>query len=144
MNTVEDILKRYYRGETSLAEERFLKEKYRSGHLPEDLFLAFDVKEEPLPDELVSRIRSDFGRRRQKHLRQVGVTIGSIAATAILVLFLKGVFTSPVSPDLRLTDSLKRERFENALQVIGNVLDDKASSREKILYEDNHLIIAIE
>lgn len=144
MNTIKDILKRYYRGETSLAEERFLKEEYRSGHLPEDPFLAFDAKEEPLPDELISKIRSGFSTRRQKHLRQIGVTIGSIAATALLILFLKGVFTSPVSPNLQLTDSMKRERFENALQTIGSVLDDKASSQEKILYEDNHLIIAIE
>lgn len=37
MNAQEhNILKRYYRGETTLEEERMLKTSFRSGNLPDD------------------------------------------------------------------------------------------------------------
>ena len=36
MEKTEEIIKRYYRGETSIEEEKFLKAQYRSGHLIED------------------------------------------------------------------------------------------------------------
>lgn len=45
---------------------------------------------------------------------------------------------------MSLSDHLKKERFENALRVIGEVLEEKTPITQKILYEDNQLIIIIE
>ena len=39
---------------------------------------------------------------------------------------------------------MKRERFEDAMRIIGQVLDEKPADTQKVLYEDNRLIIAIE
>ena len=49
MEKTEEIIKRYYRGETSIEEEKFLKAQYRSGHLKEDPFLSLSYPSLPLP-----------------------------------------------------------------------------------------------
>lgn len=144
MEKTEEIIKRYYRGETSLKEEKFLKTQYRSGHLKEDPFLSLSYPTHSLPSELKEKIRQGIRQRKRYKLRRIYITVGSIAAIGILLLSLQGIFPSGEVKNLQLSDNIKRERFEDALRVIGNVLEKPSSSPEKVLYEDKNLIIAIE
>lgn len=141
MNDIQEILKRYYKGETTLAEEKFLKQEYRLGHLPEDPFLSVHPVRETLPAGLYTGIKQKIQNRKRRYLRQIYWTTGSIAATLILILFIKGSFQQPLHSDLQLSDNMKRERFEDALRTIGHALEEK---NEQVLYENNHLIITIE
>lgn len=144
MDKTEEIIKRYYRGETSVEEEKFLKAQYRSGHLKEDPFLSLSYPTHSLPSGLKEKIRQGIRQRKRHSLRRVYLTVGSIAAMGILLFSLQGIFSSGRVKNLQLSDNTKRERFEDALRMIGNALEKPSSSQEKVLYEDKNLIIAIE
>lgn len=58
MDNIQDILKRYYRGETTLAEERYLKEEFRRGHLTEEPALSTGPVQESLPECLYAGIQA--------------------------------------------------------------------------------------
>ena len=90
---MEEVLKRYYKGETTLAEERELRSAWQRGELPGEPILTF---------------------------------------------------TTTPRPGIQLSDNLKKERFENALRVLGNALEDEKTPVQRVLYEDHNLIIAIE
>lgn len=138
----KEILRRYYRGETTVEEERMLRAAYRSGALPDDPILAFGQKTAELPTGLEAGIRSSI-RRRQHPRRLLWLTAAGIAATLVLILSVRSLLPG-AHPRLQLSDNLKKERFEEALRVIGNVLEEKQAPAQKVLYEDNKLIIAIE
>ena len=79
MEKTEEIIKRYYRGETSIEEEKFLKAQYRSGHLKEDPFLSLSYPSLPLPSELNEKIRQAIRQQKKCALRRIYITVGSIA-----------------------------------------------------------------
>lgn len=58
--------------------------------------------------------------------------------------FIQETFTTTPRPGIQLSDNLKKERFENALRVLGNALEDEKTPVQRVLYEDHNLIIAIE
>ena len=63
---------------------------------------------------------------------------------AVLILSFRETFTTTPRPGIQLSDNLKKERFENALRVLGNALEDEKTPVQRVLYEDHNLIIAIE
>ena len=126
---MEEVLKRYYKGETTLAEERELRSAWQRGEIPEGL-----------NEKLQRYIR----QKRQRKIRQLWITAGSIAAMAVLILSFRETFTTTPRPGIQLSDNLKKERFENALRVLGNALEDEKTPVQRVLYEDHNLIIAIE
>lgn len=69
---------------------------------------------------------------------------GSVAALFILFFSLRELLPASQYAPLQLSDNLKKERFENALRVIGSALEEKKFPAQKILYEDHNLIIAVE
>lgn len=141
MKETEDILKRYYQGETTLTEERLLKEKFARGELKNEPLLAFQGQEQ-MPEEVITRIQTRIRQKQtQRHVPYAYWGIG-IAATLILIIFLRGLLSQPAP--LPLSDNLKKERFEDALRIIGQVLDDPIPKKQEILYEDNKFIISIE
>lgn len=140
---MEERLKRYYQGKTTLAEERELKSAWQRGELPDEpIFGLRDTVE--LPEGLTEKLQRQIRQKQQHKIRQLLITAGSIAAMAVLVLSFRGMFTTTPRPDIQLSDNLKKERFENALRVIGNALEEKDTPVQKVLYEDHNLIIAIE
>lgn len=143
MKDLQEIRKRYYRAETTLEEEAELKEMYQNGLLPEDPALSLRPLSR-MPEGLEERIRAGIRERKRKKLRQIGYTTAGIAATLILILTLRIPLISAHSKQLQLSDNIKRERFEEALRTIGEVLKEKTPSQERILYEDKDVIIAIE
>lgn len=140
MNDMDDTLKRYYNGDTTLEEERALRDAYRRGELPDEPVLAYRGTETALPGALRDRIN----RRIGQHARRLWL---ARTATAAGIALLIGIcLLIPRQPDrtLALTDTVKRERFEDAMRVIGQVLDEPPAAPQRVLYEDNRLIIVVE
>lgn len=144
MEDKNEILKRYYRGESTLEEERLLKEAYRQKELPDDPMLAFNQSETVIPPELPDMIRQNIHANQQRRTGVLRVILGSIAASLILIVSLRSLIQDNNPHQVQLSDNLKKERFEDALRVIGNVLEEEKPDVQKVLYEDHNLIIAIE
>ena len=129
---MEEILKRYYKGETTLAEEQELKSAWQRGELPgEPIFGLRDPME--IPEGLNEKLQRYIRQKRQRKIRQLW-----------MILSFRGTFTTTPRPGIQLSDNLKKERFENALRVLGNALEDEKTPVQRVLYEDHNLIIAIE
>lgn len=144
MKDKNEILKRYYQGESTLEEERLLKEAYRQKELPDDPMLAFNQSETVIPPELPDMIRQNIHANQQRRTGVLRVILGSIAASLILIVSLRSLIQDNNPHQVQLSDNLKKERFEDALRVIGNVLEEEKPDVQKVLYEDHNLIIAIE
>ena len=93
---------------------------------------------------LNEKLQRYIRQKRQRKIRQLWITAGSIAAMAVLILSFRETFTTTPRPGIQLSDNLKKERFENALRVLGNALEDEKTPVQRVLYEDHNLIIAIE
>lgn len=136
---INEISDRYYRGESTLEEERELRAAYRNGQLQDDPALAIGTELQELPEGLIHNIQCRI-KQRQKHSRHLRwYSLSGIAALLILIISIPGVL--PRHNHLQLSDNTKKERFEEALRVIGIVLEEKSCPKEKILYEDDRLII---
>lgn len=144
MDKQEKIIERYYRGESSIEEERRLRKTWREGLLPDDPILGVGDLKSELPIGLIENIQSSIRQKRKKHHHKIYMTVASIAALAILIIMLRVFLPHKSGEGLQLSDNLKIERFEEALRVIGNVLEEKTITNEKILYEDNSMIIVSE
>lgn len=144
MQEENDILKRYYQGESSIEEEQMLKAAFRKGEFQDEPILAFPKKIQELPEGFMEKIQGNIHQRSVSRVRYWTITAASIAALLVLIISLRGLLPQSDSSCLQLSDNMKKERFEKALQVIGNVLEEKSPQPQKVLYEDNKLIITIE
>lgn len=144
MDEQRSILKRYYRGETTLREEQELKKKFNAGELQEHPFLALKARRQECPAFVRENIRTAIYKRQKRARRHWIITAGSIAAIVILMISLRGTLYPPSAASIQLSNNTKKERFEDAMYVIGNVIKSKPATNEKILYEDSRIIISIE
>lgn len=141
----EDILKRYYQGETTIEEERLLKLSFRQGEFPDTPTLSCQGKNRELPESLMEKIQQRIHRKAMHNLRNRWITAAGIAAMVVLILSLRSLLPqSHLGEKLQLSDNIKKERFEDALRVLGNALGEQTPPIQKVLYEDSNLIIAIE
>lgn len=138
-----DILKRYYRGETSIREERLLKEEFGQGNLPHEPALAYQGEKEEFPEMLLEQIQEKIQRRKSRENHRIWYCAGGIAAALVMIISIKTFLPSAPDQETVLADHVKQERFEDALRIIGDALQEK-NTEEKILYEDNNIIIALE
>lgn len=144
MDKLNEILERYYRGETTVEEERQLRAASRLGKLPDDPMPAYQARQTDMPAVLLDRIRRDIHTRANRRLRLRYIAACSTAATLLLIICLRGMLPPSPVDNSCLSDNIKKQRFENALRVIGHVLEENPPPLQKVLYEDNKLIIAIE
>lgn len=144
MEDKNEILKRYYRGESTLEEERLLKEAYRQKELPDEPMLAFNQPQTVIPPEVLGKIRQNIRVNQQRRTGVLRVILGSIAASLILIVSFRSLIRENSPHQVQLSDNLKKERFEDALRVIGAVLEEEKPDVQKVLYEDHKLIIAVE
>ena len=114
-----------------------------TGRLPGEPILGLRGPME-IPEGLNEKLQRYIRQKRQRKIRQLWITAGSIAAMAVLILSFRETFTTTPRPGIQLSDNLKKERFENALRVLGNALEDEKTPVQRVLYEDHNLIIAIE
>ena len=120
-----------------------LRSAWQRGELPGEPILGLRDPME-IPEGLNEKLQRYIRQKRQRKIRQLWITAGSIAAMAVLILSFRGTFTTTPRPGIQLSDNLKKERFENALRVLGNALEDEKTPVQRVLYEDHNLIIAIE
>lgn len=144
MDKLNEILERYYRGETTVEEERQLRAASRLGELPDDPMPAYQGRKTDMPAGLLDRIQRDIHTRANHRRHNLRITLCSTAAILILIICLRGMLPQSSVDNICLSDNMKKERFENALRVIGHVLEENTPPVQKVLYEDNKLIIAIE
>lgn len=144
MDKLNEILERYYRGETTVEEERQLREASRLGELPDDPMPAYQGRKTDMPAGLLDRIQRDIHTRANHRRHNLRITLCSTAAILILIICLRGMLPQSSVDNIHISDNMKKERFENALRVIGHVLEENTPPVQKVLYEDNKLIIAIE
>lgn len=102
---VRKILERFYQGETTLEEERWLQDYLSSTSVPEELladqelFMAIGQKEDsiPVPGDLNEKILNSLDReeKRSQKTRRIslyslsGLAAGLLALVAVYVFFLK-------------------------------------------------------
>ncbi len=140
----QELLKRYYRGETTLEEERQLKNLYQKGKLRDEPILAFKGQATKIPEDLTEKFRLKIQKeQKQTYRNRWAIGIG-IAASLILIISLRNLIPVQENSSLQLSNNLKKERFEDALRTIGSVLEEKKTDLKQVLYEDNKLIITIE
>lgn len=144
MEPIKNKLARYYQGVSSLEDEQSLKTAYRKGDLPSEPALAYRGNDTSCPAELLNSICHKIEKQRIRRSRRIFTIAGGIAATLLLLISLRSFFPTTASTSVKLSEQTQRERFEDALRVIANVLNEQTSNYEKIVYEDNNLIIAIE
>lgn len=138
---IKILQQRYYRGETTLTEEQQLRQAYRQGLLSDDPALCLDQQRASCPPEVLRNFQAKQKQNRLVRFRRIRMTVAGIAALFLLLLSLPALFQTSVPS---VPDHLKRERFEEALRTIGQVLEEKTLRSEKVIYEDNQIIIAIE
>ena len=114
---MEEVLKRYYKGETTLAEERELRSAWQRGELPGEPILGLRDPME-IPEGLNEKLQRNIRQKRQRKIRQLWITAGSIAAMAVLILSFRETFTTTPRPGIQLSDNLKKERFENGGKLV--------------------------
>jgi len=141
----EEILKRFYRGETTVEEERLLKKHARDkGTFQETPLLAWTSEEISMPEEVLQNIQTAVHRKAVRTSRYRNLIITSLAASLLLFISIRSLLSPTPSIGVSLSDRLKKERFEDALRIIGQVLEEEKAPVQQILYEDNKLIIAVE
>ncbi len=140
---LDDVLKRYYAGETSIEEERMLKDLYRKGELLSDPVFAYG-KEVELPKGLAGRINAGIHQRSKRRLYRKYLAASSVVACIILTVVAGRLLPGSSASSIYLSDRTKMERFEEAMRVIGNVLEEKTATGEKVLYEDQNFVIVME
>lgn len=103
MESIEQLrkmLERFYRGETSLEEEKELQQYFASTKVPEEfipdkeLFQRFESGEEsvPVPDDLNQRIIASIDQAERKAVRTRRISIFSLSGLAAGLLIMIAVY----------------------------------------------------
>lgn len=144
---INKLLEKYRQGASSLEEEKSLRKAFDAKAIDEPMF-AIRGKQMKAPASLQDAIQKKIEARKKAERRrfQIPVFISTGIAAAILLFFTFQIpQTEEIDPKpLQLSDNLKRERFEDAIRIIGDVLGEEKASQEKVIYEDNDIIISVE
>ncbi len=97
---VRKMLERFYRGETSLEEERWLQDYLSSTTVPEELladqelFMALEERDDtiPVPRDLNAKILNTIDREEKSSLRTRRISLYSISGLAAGLLALIAVY----------------------------------------------------
>lgn len=113
---VRKMLERFYQGETSLEEERWLQDYLSSTTVPEDLladrelFMAFEDKDDaiPVPRDLNAKIQNTIDREEKGSLRTRRISLYSISGLAAGLLALIAVYVFFLRTDTPLLLSARQ------------------------------------
>ena len=114
--TIEEILNRYFEGESTLEEETMLKEYFSHSDFPaehrgmKELFQYFDeANREAIPDldissHLDSVIENEWKKETRNRFRHVVAWVGSAAAVLVLTF---GIYQYMEKPETVIKDTYK-------------------------------------
>lgn len=155
MESIEEIrkmLERFYRGETSLEEEKMLQEYFASTSVPaelipdRDLFQSFDDGEDAfeVPADLNQKILASIDRAEHKETRTrrislyslSGLAAGLLVMIAVYLFFLRSDRTSLIASN-QMVDTyqdpmMAYEEARNALVYVSNKLNTGTSELEQV------------
>jgi len=129
---IEKILEKYFHGDTSLTEERTLREFFRQEELPahlaelKDQFCMFDeASEEVLPDDFNDSLFeaiSEKERSSKASRRSVIYYVSGVAATVLILITVFFRF-EPFSGGSTYSDQEADQAFQQASRIFGLVSD---------------------
>ncbi len=139
----EDLLKRYYNGQTTLEEEKKLKEiilQEENQSAEKDVFSYFQ-KEGSVPDDLEESIFSKMEEKQQKG-KTIRIRIYSIISAAAVVLITLSVYL-----DFRKTRNTELENqffvMEQALFQVSETIQPEEQEEMIVLWIDNNVEIIV-
>ncbi len=139
----EDLLKRYYNGQTTLEEEKKLKEiilQEENQSAEKDVFSYFQ-KEGSVPDDLEESIFSKLEEKQQKG-KTIRIRIYSIISAAAVVLITLSVYL-----DFRKTRNTELENqffvMEQALFKVSETIQPEEQEEMIVLWIDNNVEIIV-
>ncbi len=139
----EDLLKRYYNGQTTLEEEKKLKEiilQEENQSAEKDVFSYFQ-KEGSVPDDLEESIFSKLEEKQQKG-KTIRIRIYSIISAAAVVLITLSVYL-----DFRKTRNTELENqffvMEQALFQVSETIQPEEQEEMIVLWIDNNVEIIV-
>lgn len=142
MTRRKELLEKYYRGESSLDEERELKQLAPENELPdaEQDMLDFFMQEAVLPDGLEDELMRAIDKRRTRSFKIRRLTsMGSAAAVILIVLtvFLdvRNKRISKMENDFRM--------MEQALLQVSESLQPEEQKQMLVLWVDDDVEIVI-
>ncbi len=119
---IENLIEKFYNGETSIGEERLLENYFSQKNIPASLEAERDLfrfysgsRNEQLPDDrleqkIIRAIESEGGDLTGKRRRMI-FAVTSIAASILLLIGSYFIFLSPSGPGLAL--SKYKDTFDN-------------------------------
>ena len=124
---VRKMLERFYRGETSLEEERWLQDYLSSTTVPEDLladrelFMAFEDKDDaiPVPRDLNAKILNTIDQEEKGNLKTRRISLYSISGLAAGLLALIAVYVFFLRTDAPLLLSARQsiDTYEDPMEA---------------------------
>jgi hypothetical protein len=143
MTRQEDLLKKYYKGETTLEEEKTLMDEIlseSSDSVEKDVFSYFQ-NESYVPGDLEESILSKLEEKQQKG-KTFKTRMYSIISAAAVILVILSVYL-----DLRKTRNEKLENdffvMEQALYQVSECLQPEEQEEMMVLWVDNNVEIII-
>lgn len=139
----EDLLKKYYSGETSLEEEKELKKQIlleESGSSEKDVFSYYE-NESFVPDDLEESIFSKVEEKQRKG-KTLRMRMYSIVSTAAVILVILSIYI-----DFRKTKNTQLENdfflMEQALFQVSESIQPDKQEEMFVLWVDNNVEIII-
>lgn len=144
MDYQEKLLEKYFKGETSLEEEKELKNQLHENSMSEterDMFRFFE-REGHVPDDLEKRLTDGLEKHLQSARHTIRLRWYSIASAAAVLLLILSVYI-----DFRHQRNVKMENdflvMEHALYQVSHSLQPEEQKEMMVLWVDEDVEIII-
>lgn len=147
------IIDRFYSGETDSQEESMLRDMLNDGKddqnmsVEEAYFDFLDNNKIEIPEDIEHIALNKINRQQKlKFKNNIKTWIPRLSAAAILVIVFLIIMPNKSSDEYisqHLTDSAKREHFEDALKIVNSTISGEKPEPE-VLYNDDKFRIVIE
>lgn len=153
INNKRNIADRFYSGETSSHEEKQLRDMLKDKKNTRDMsaekayFDFIDKNTIDIPENIESLALNKINKQQKlKFKHNIKIWIPRLSAAALLVivfLIIKPDKSSDNYFSQHLSDSEKKEKFEDALKIVNKSISGEKAEPE-ILYNDDKFRIVIE
>jgi len=135
---IDDLLTRYFDGETTCAEEREIKRFFKEEHIPSELeiyrpifaFFEEEAKQQPTKEE--SKAVEAERAKVMKPRRHFIYTLSGIAAGLLIILSIAGIKQINQPANYVIIDGHKSTNVQLAREQAQAAFDDVSFSREDI------------
>lgn len=143
MKTKNNLLEKYYRGETTLEEEAWLKQEFSGQDTPsaeKDIFGFYD-ETIPVPENLEEQIMEGWEAKRHQKQSQMKWLISLSSAAAAIVLAVSIFFHLQKVENTRIENQFFV--MEQALYSVSETLQPQEQEEMLVLWVDENVEIII-